>query len=77
MLVAIRPGGPILIATTGNRLIDLRGRKPRRYSCRLSDLVGIDWEVINREAFGKRLAAMRAAELAAAPGGEGGPANER
>ena len=48
-LVAIRPGGPMLVVTNRNKVVDLRSGKPRVYVGKLSDYVAIDWQVLTGE----------------------------
>lgn len=41
------PNAPAVVATPGNRLLDVRSGKPRTYQPKFSDLMSIQWEVID------------------------------
>ena len=50
-LLATLPGErgtvPAVVATSGNRFLDVRNGKPRTYVPKLSDFCSIQWEVID------------------------------
>jgi len=50
-LLAVLPPGPpdqpALTMTPGNRIMDVRNGKPRTYQPKYSDLMSIQWEVID------------------------------
>jgi hypothetical protein len=50
-LLATLPGErgsvPAVVATSGNRFLDVRSGKPRTYVPKLSDYCSIQWEVID------------------------------
>ena len=50
-LLATLPGErgevPAVVATRGNRFLDVRNGKPRTYQPKYSDLMSIQWEVID------------------------------
>ena len=41
------PDAPAVVASRGNRLLDVRNGKPRTYVPTLSDFCSIQWEVID------------------------------
>jgi len=43
---ALRWGGPVLLMTSRNLVVDVRNGTPRPYAGKFSDYVGIDWEVM-------------------------------
>lgn len=70
-LIAIRRGGPIVIMTNHSHVRDIRNGRPRTYSGKFSDYVGLDWEVITGEQLAKLTAPPDEAEQPRAAGSPG------
>jgi hypothetical protein len=62
VLAAVRTRGPIVVMTDRQRLVDLRGRKPRRYVGKFSDYVAMDWQIVTPEQLREIIAKTRAAD---------------
>lgn len=49
--VALLPGGPVLVMSNRQLILDVRGRKPHRYAGKLSDYLSLDWVVMTGPQF--------------------------
>lgn len=49
--VAFLPGGPILVMSNRQLILDVRGKKAHRYAGKLSDYLSLDWTVMTGDQF--------------------------
>ena len=60
MFRAFRMGGPVLMMTARNLVVDLRNGRPRPFHGKFSDYVGIDWEVMTVDQLQQLAAKLQA-----------------